>query len=60
MMFDILRQIKSGCVVVGPDLRVLHANDMARNCFPRPNRAGGQLSISTICRKSSAARFLKC
>jgi signal transduction histidine kinase/DNA-binding NarL/FixJ family response regulator len=38
MMFDILRQIKSGCVVVGTDLRVLHANDMARVCFPRQNR----------------------
>jgi signal transduction histidine kinase/DNA-binding NarL/FixJ family response regulator len=38
MMFDILRQIKSGCVVVGTGLKVLHANDMARTCFPRQNR----------------------
>ena len=39
MMFDILRHIKTGCVVVGRELNVLHANDMARSCFPRPNRA---------------------
>jgi signal transduction histidine kinase/DNA-binding NarL/FixJ family response regulator len=38
MMFGILRQLKSGCVVVGPGLTVLHANDMARICFPRQNR----------------------
>ena len=50
MMFDILRQIKSGCVVVGTDLTVLHANEMARLCFPRPNRPPEAL-ISTICRK---------
>jgi signal transduction histidine kinase/DNA-binding NarL/FixJ family response regulator len=38
MMFDILRHLKSGCVVVGADLSVLHANEMARACFPRVNR----------------------
>jgi signal transduction histidine kinase/CheY-like chemotaxis protein len=38
MMFDILRHIKSGCVVIGPELNVLHANDMARAFFPRAKR----------------------
>ena len=38
MMFDILRNIKTGCVVVGKELNVLHANEIARTFFPRPNR----------------------
>jgi signal transduction histidine kinase len=38
MMFDILRNIKTGCIVVGKDLNVLHANEMARGFFPRANR----------------------
>ncbi len=48
MMFDILRQIKSGCVVVGPGLKVLHVNDMARNCFPRPNRPAESFDFSDL------------
>ncbi len=38
MMFDILCNIKAGCIVVGRELNILHANDMARSFFPRPNR----------------------
>jgi signal transduction histidine kinase len=38
MMFDILRNIKSGCLVIGRELNVLHANDMARVFFPRNGR----------------------
>jgi DNA-binding NarL/FixJ family response regulator len=38
MMFDILRNIKAGCIVVGRELNVLHANDTARAFFPRANR----------------------
>jgi signal transduction histidine kinase/DNA-binding NarL/FixJ family response regulator len=48
MMFNILRQLKSGCVVVGPDLKVLHANDMARTCFPRPNRAADSFDFNDL------------
>jgi signal transduction histidine kinase/DNA-binding NarL/FixJ family response regulator len=48
MMFDILRQLKSGCVVVGPGLTVLHANDMARICFPRPNRPADRFDFSDL------------
>ena len=39
MMFDILGQIKSGCVVIGRELNVLHANDIIREYFPRVNRS---------------------
>ena len=48
MMSDILHQFKSGCVVVGPGLTVLHANDMARTCFPRPNRPPGALDFNDL------------
>jgi signal transduction histidine kinase/DNA-binding NarL/FixJ family response regulator len=48
MMFDILRQLKSGCVVVGPGLTVLHANDMARTCFPRPNRPADSFDFNDL------------
>jgi nitrogen fixation/metabolism regulation signal transduction histidine kinase len=37
MMGDVLRQLHSGCVVVGKDLSVQHANKMARECFA-PNK----------------------
>jgi nitrogen-specific signal transduction histidine kinase/DNA-binding response OmpR family regulator len=48
MMSDILHQLSSGCVVVGRDLTVLHANEMARNCFPRAGRAPGALDFSDL------------
>jgi signal transduction histidine kinase len=48
MMSDILQQFGSGCVVVGRDLTVLHANEMARNCFPRPGRAPEALDFSDL------------
>ena len=35
MMFDILRHINAGCVVIGRELNVLHANEIARSFFPR-------------------------
>ena len=38
MMFDILRNIKAGCIVIGHELNVLHANETARGFFPRANR----------------------
>jgi signal transduction histidine kinase/DNA-binding NarL/FixJ family response regulator len=48
MMFGIMSQLKSGCVVVAPDLRVLHANEMARTCFPRPNRAANAFDFNDL------------
>jgi len=48
MMSDILHQLSSGCVVVGRDLTVLHANQMARNCFPREGRPPGALDFCDL------------
>ena len=48
MMSDILHQFNSGCLVVGRDLTVLHANEMARNCFPRAGRAPGAMEFSDL------------
>jgi nitrogen-specific signal transduction histidine kinase/DNA-binding response OmpR family regulator len=48
MMSDILRQLSSGCVVVARDLTVLHANQMARNCFLREGRPAGALEFSDL------------
>lgn len=38
MMFDILRHIHAGCIVIGRELNVLHANEIARSFFPRLDR----------------------
>lgn len=48
MMFDIMRNLKNGCVVVAPDFRILHANDMARACFPRPGRPAEVFEFSDL------------
>ncbi|MGO8836544.1 MAG: ATP-binding protein [Limisphaerales bacterium] len=41
MMADVLRELSSACVVVGRDLKVLHANKAARRHFgPKPGRSG--------------------
>ncbi|MGA2543738.1 MAG: ATP-binding protein [Verrucomicrobiota bacterium] len=48
LMSDILHQFSSGCVVVGRDLTVLHANEMARNCFPRSGRAPWAMEFSDL------------
>jgi nitrogen fixation/metabolism regulation signal transduction histidine kinase len=48
MMFDILRNIKTGCVVIGKDLNVLHANEMARSFFGRPNRPSAAFDFNDL------------
>jgi nitrogen-specific signal transduction histidine kinase/DNA-binding NarL/FixJ family response regulator len=48
MMFDILGQIKSGCVVIGRELNVLHANDIIRAYFPRTNRAADKFDFADL------------
>jgi signal transduction histidine kinase/DNA-binding NarL/FixJ family response regulator len=48
MMADILQQFSSGCVVVGRDLNVLHANEMARRCFPRPGRHAAAFDFADL------------
>ncbi|MGA3181552.1 MAG: ATP-binding protein [Verrucomicrobiota bacterium] len=48
MMSDILHQLSNGCVVVGRDLTILHANEMARRCFARAEDAPGALEFSDL------------
>jgi signal transduction histidine kinase/DNA-binding NarL/FixJ family response regulator len=48
MMFDILHHIKAGCIVVGPELNVLHANETARAFFPRPNRRSDSFDFNDL------------
>ncbi len=45
MMADVLRELNSACIVVGRDLKVLHANKAARRHFGRKNRRTGSFGI---------------
>lgn len=40
MMAGVLRELSSACVVVSRDLKILHANKMARKHFARSGRSG--------------------
>jgi hypothetical protein len=48
MMTDVLRELSSACVVVGRDLKVLHANKAARRHFGRKNLRTGELEFSDL------------
>jgi signal transduction histidine kinase/DNA-binding NarL/FixJ family response regulator len=48
MMADVLRELSSACIVVGRDLKVLHANKSARRHFGRKNRRAGGLEFSDL------------
>ena len=48
MMGDILRQLHSGCVVIGRDLSVQHANKMARECFIPGKPESASLEFSDL------------
>ncbi|HTX20551.1 MAG TPA: ATP-binding protein [Candidatus Aquilonibacter sp.] len=48
MMADVLRELSSACVVVGRDLKVLHANKAARRHFGRKNQRTGELEFSDL------------
>lgn len=48
MMYDILSHIKTGCVVIGRELNILHANEMARACFPRAQRAADAFDFNDL------------
>jgi len=48
MMTDVLRELSSACVVVGRDLKVLHANKSARRHFGRKNQRTGELEFSDL------------
>jgi signal transduction histidine kinase/DNA-binding NarL/FixJ family response regulator len=48
MMFDILRHIKTGCMVIGRELDILHANEIARAFFPRSNRPADAFDFNDL------------
>ncbi|HUB86938.1 MAG TPA: ATP-binding protein, partial [Verrucomicrobiae bacterium] len=48
LMTDVLRELSSACVVVGRDLKVLHANKAARRHFGRKNQRTGELEFSDL------------
>jgi signal transduction histidine kinase/CheY-like chemotaxis protein len=48
MMSDVLRELSSACIVVGRDLKVLHANKAARRHFGRRNERTGGLEFSDL------------
>jgi len=48
MMTDVLRELSSACIVVGRDLKVLHANKAARRHFGRKNQHGGELEFTDL------------
>jgi nitrogen-specific signal transduction histidine kinase/CheY-like chemotaxis protein len=48
MMTSVLRELSSACVVVGRDLKMLHANKAARRHFGRKNERTGELEFSDL------------
>ncbi len=48
MMTDVLRELSSACIVVGSDLKVLHANKSAKRHFGRKNLRAGELEFSDL------------
>ena len=48
MMTDVLRELNNACIVVGRDLKILHANKAARRHFGRKNERTGKLEFSDL------------
>lgn len=48
MMTDVLRELSSACIVVGRDLKVLHANKAARRHFGHRTKRSGELEFSDL------------
>ena len=48
MMADVLRELSSACIVVGRDLKILHANRAARRHFGRKNERTGGMEFSDL------------
>jgi nitrogen-specific signal transduction histidine kinase/DNA-binding NarL/FixJ family response regulator len=57
MMADVLRELSSACIVVGRDLKVLHANKAARRHFGRKNERTGGLEFSDLPQSIGAKIF---
>ena len=48
MMTDVLRELSSACIVVGSDLKMLHANRAAQRHFGQKHRRSGELEFSDL------------
>ena len=48
MMTSVLRELNSACVVVNRDLKILHANKMARKYFNAAARVTGELEFNDL------------
>jgi signal transduction histidine kinase len=48
MVADILEHLGSGCVVIGPNLNILHANTAARRYFRPDGQGKGRLEFSDL------------
>ena len=48
MMTGVLRELSSACIVVGSDLKVLHANKSAKRHFGQKNLRTGELEFSDL------------
>jgi signal transduction histidine kinase/CheY-like chemotaxis protein len=48
MMTDVLRELSSACIVVGSDLKVLHANKSAKRHFGQKNLRTGEMEFSDL------------
>lgn len=48
MMTDVLRELSSACIVIGSDLKVLHANRSALRHFGQKNKRSGELDFSDL------------
>jgi signal transduction histidine kinase/DNA-binding NarL/FixJ family response regulator len=48
MMTNVLRELNSACVVVSRDLKILHANKMARKFFHQISRPNGELEFTDL------------
>lgn len=48
MMTNVLRELNSACVVVSRDLKILHANKMARKYFNQVARMNGEMEFNDL------------
>jgi signal transduction histidine kinase/DNA-binding NarL/FixJ family response regulator len=48
MMTDVLRELSSACIVVGSDLKVLHANRSAHRHFAQKNKRTNDIEFSDL------------
>jgi nitrogen fixation/metabolism regulation signal transduction histidine kinase len=48
MMVNVLRELPSACVVVSRDLKILHANKMARKYFNQAARMNGEMEFNDL------------